>query len=408
MHGREEAGTDGGKARRGLALLAVADYRRLWMVGGLSNAMRWLELIATGLFVLDATGDALTVALVSAARAMPLLLFGPAAGAIADALNRKHLLIAGLCIATFSAALVTALALMGTLLPWHLAALGFATGLLAAAELSVRRRMVAESAGAATMSQAIAFDSITNAGTRMVGPIAGGAAYALAGVTGAYGISAVLNLVALLLSLRVNHAQPRRTLRLGGIARTIGEGVAIAQASPVVRTVLIVTTAMNCFGFSFIALMAPIGRESFDASAVGVGLLVAAEPAGAIIGAMVLSRRAVPAGLPVFLGGATLFLAILSVMPHVPFYWLALAMLIASGAGTACFATLQSSLVLEHAPAEARSRLMGLVTMCIGTGPIGMMLSGAVAAAVGAPWAVTLLAVAGAAMVGYAALRSAR
>jgi MFS family permease len=83
-------------------------------------------------------------------------------------------------------------------------------------------------------------------------------------------------------------------------------------------------------------------------------------------------------------------------------------MLIASGAGTACFATLQSALVLEHAPAEARSRLMGLVTMCIGTGPIGMMLSGAVAAAVGAPWAVTLLAVAGAAMVGYAALRSAR
>jgi MFS family permease len=408
MHGREDAGTEGGKARRGLALLAIADYRRLWMVGGLSNAMRWLELIATGLFVLDATGDALTVALVSAARALPLLLFGPAAGAIAEALDRKQLLVAGLGIATLSAGLVVILATAGALRPWHLGALGFATGLLAAAELSVRRRMVAESAGAATMSQAIAFDSITNAGTRMVGPIAGGAAYALAGVIGAYGISAVLNLAALLLALRVNHAQPRRTLNLAAVARTTAEGVAIARASPVVRTVLIVTTAMNCFGFSFIALMAPIGRESFDASAVGIGLLVAAEPAGAIIGAMALSRRAVPAGLALFLAGAGGFLAILSIMPHVPFYWLALGMLIVSGAGTACFATLQSALVLEHSPPEARSRLMGLVTMCIGTGPIGMMLSGAVAAAVGAPWAVTLLAVTGAAMVGWAALRSGR
>ncbi|WP_291296910.1 MFS transporter [Elioraea sp.] len=408
MHGREEAGAEGGKARRGLALLALADYRRLWMVGGLSNSMRWLELIATSLFVLDATGDALTVALVSAARAMPLLLFGPAAGAIAEALNRKHLLVAGLGISTLCAGLVAGLSVMGALLPWHLAAFGFATSVLAAAELSVRRRMVAESAGAATMSQAIAFDSITNAGTRTVGPIAGGAAYALAGVTGAYGISAVLNLAALLLAYRVNHVQPRRTLRLGGIAATIGEAVAIARASPIVRSVLIVTVAMNCFGFSFIALMAPIGRESFDASAIGIGLLVAAEPAGAIVGAMVLSRRAAPAGLPLFLSGATLFLALLSVMPHVPFYWLALALLLVSGAGTACFATLQSSLVLEHSPAEARSRLMGLVTMCIGTGPIGMMISGAVAAAVGAPWAVTLLALAGAAMVGYAAFRSGR
>lgn len=403
MHGWEEQ-----RSRGGLALLAVPAYRRLWMVGGLSNAMRWLELIATGLFVLDATGDALTVALVSAARAMPLLLFGPAAGAIAEALNRKHLLIAGLCIATGSAMLVAGLAVVDALLPWHLAVLGFATGLLAASELSVRRRMVAESAGAARLSQAIAFDSITNSGTRMIGPIAGGAAYALAGVTGAYGLSAVLNLVALLLALGVTYDQPRRTLRLGGIGRMIGEGVAIARASPVVRSVLLVTVAMNCFGFSFIALMAPIGRESFGASALGIGLLVAAEPAGAIMGAALLSRRTVPAGLGLFLAGAGMFLAILTVMPHAPFYWLALAMLIASGTGTAAFSTLQSSLVLEHAPAEARSRLMGLVTMCIGTGPVGMMFSGVVAAAVGAPWAVTLLALAGGAIVALAAVRAAR
>lgn len=398
------------RARAGLALLALAEYRRLWLIGSLSNAMRWLELIATGLFVFDRTGSPGLVALVSAARAMPLLLFGPAAGAVAEAVDRRLLLIIGLAITTLAAALVVMLGLAGALLPWHLAVTGFASGLLAAGELSVRRRMVAESAGGATMSQAIAFDSITNAATRMVGPVAGGAAYAAMGVLGAFAISAVLNAAALALAFGVRHAQERRTLRLGAIARTVADGVAIARGLPAVRTVLAVTVALNAFGFSYVALMAPIGRASFGASDIGIGILVAAEPFGAIIGAILLARRVAPGGLGLFLGGAAAFLALLAAMPHAPGYGIALALLVVSGLGTAAFATMQSSLVLEHAPADARSRLMGLVTMGIGTGPLGMILSGAVAAAIGAPLAVTVLAAAGGVIVlwAFAAVRAGR
>lgn len=403
MHGREERG-----ARAGPRLLALANYRRLWILGGLANAMRWLELLAAGLWVLDATGSALAVALVSAARAMPLLLFGPAAGAVAEAVDRRLLLIAGLLLTTASAAAVAALGAAGALLAWHLAAFGFASGLTAASELSVRRRMVAESAGGATMSQAIAFDSITNAGTRMAGPVAGGAAYAAGGVVGAYALSAALNAAALLLALRVRHAQARRPFSLGGILRTMLDGVAIARAIPTVRAVLLVTVVMNAFGFSFVALMAPIGREEFGASDVGIGVLVAAEPAGALAGAMLLARRTRPAGLGLFLAGAFAFLAALAAMPHVGAYAAALALLLLSGLGTAAFGTLQSSLVLEAAPAEARSRLLGLVTMGIGTGPLGMMLSGGLAAALGAPMAVTVAAAAGAAAVALIALRYGR
>jgi MFS family permease len=392
------------RARAGIALLALAEYRRLWMIGGLSNAMRWLELIATGLYVFDATGSAGLVALISAARAMPLLLFGPAAGAVAEAVDRKLLLIIGLAITTLAAALVVALAVADALLPWHVAVTGFASGLLAAGELSVRRRMVAESAGGATMSQAIAFDSITNAATRMIGPVAGGAAYAAMSTLGAFGISTLLNAVALVLAFRVRHAQERRTLRLGAIPRTVAEGVAIARGLPAVRTVLAVTVALNAFGFSYVALMAPIGRASFGASDVGIGLLVAAEPFGAIIGASLLARRTAPGGLGLFLGGAAGFLALLAAMPHVPAYAIALGLMVTSGLGTAAFATMQSSLVLEHAPAEARSRLMGLVTMGIGTGPLGMVLSGAVAAAIGATLAVTVLAAVGGVIVFWAFL----
>jgi len=268
--------------------------------------------------------------------------------------------------------------------------------------------MVAESAPGASVSQAIAFDSITNAGTRAAGPVLGGAVHALGGATGAYALSAVLNAAALVLAVGVTHAQLRRPLRPGVVAGTIREAVAIARGIPAIWSILVVTVAMNSFGFSHAALLAPVGRGSFGASDAAIGLLAAAEPTGAILGATLLSRRAVPAGIGLFLGGAAGFLVLVAVMPHAPTLAAALGLLLVSGLGSAAFATVQSALVLEAAPPEARSRLMGLVTMAIGTGPLGMMLAGALAALVGAPWAVTLLACLGGVVVAAVAIRSAR
>ena len=71
------------------ALLASNDFLRLWLVGAFANAMRWLELLATGLFAYEVTGSAFAVAVVAAARQLPQLAFGAFAGAIAEAVNRK-------------------------------------------------------------------------------------------------------------------------------------------------------------------------------------------------------------------------------------------------------------------------------------------------------------------------------
>lgn len=77
------------------ALLADRDYLRLWLVGGFANAVRWLELLAAGVFAYDQTGSGLVVAAMTAARMLPMLLIGALAGAVADTLNRRTLLLAG-------------------------------------------------------------------------------------------------------------------------------------------------------------------------------------------------------------------------------------------------------------------------------------------------------------------------
>ena len=69
-------------------------FVRLWLSGILCGALRWLELLAIGLFVLERTGSPLLVAVLTLVRMAPMLLFGIPAGALADRYDRRHLLIA--------------------------------------------------------------------------------------------------------------------------------------------------------------------------------------------------------------------------------------------------------------------------------------------------------------------------
>ena len=79
-------------------LLRLPDFLRLWLVGASANAMRWLELLASGLFTYEVTGSALAVTAVVAARQLPQLLFGAFAGAISEAVNRKLIMMLALMV----------------------------------------------------------------------------------------------------------------------------------------------------------------------------------------------------------------------------------------------------------------------------------------------------------------------
>ena len=102
------------EARRQTAvreLLASPDFLRLWLVGAFANAMRWLELLASGLFAYEVTGSALAATAVVAARQLPQLLFGAFAGAVSEAVNRKTIVLLALLL---PAAVSTVLATLAT------------------------------------------------------------------------------------------------------------------------------------------------------------------------------------------------------------------------------------------------------------------------------------------------------
>lgn len=361
-------------------LFANADFRRLWAAGGIANAVRWVDMLVSGLFTFSLTGSALAVSLVLMARALPMLAVGALAGALAEALDRRRLLLAGQAMQAVMACAIAILAAMGLLQPWHLFVNGLVGGLAWTNELATRRRMVAEAAGPEHIVQAVAFDTMTSSTTRMLGPVLGGLFYEAIGVTAAYAIVSVLYGCAFLLVVGVRHAGPGRGGTLSGLVGQVREAARIALAHPTLRMVLGVTLVMNICGFSYSGILPAFGAIAFAATPLEIGLLAAAEPCGALLTGLGLAlRRGASPGHGMMLLGAAGFLVALLLAALSPSLPMAVLLLAIGGLGTAAFASLQTGLVMTEAPPAARSRILGLITTCIGAGPIGVMLIGTAA-----------------------------
>jgi predicted MFS family arabinose efflux permease len=256
--------------------------------------------------------------------------------------------------------------------------------------------MVGEVAGPHRIVPAIALDSATNAATRMIGPLLGGLAFEWLGMKSAYSLTAPVQFAGAFAMAGLIHPQLTRPLALRRIAADIAEGLAYARTKRTILLVYGVTIVTNAFTFAYSGLMAPLGLGAFHVSPALVGLLAAGEPIGALLGGALIAlgilrmdRRLM------FAGGSAMFMVALIVMALSPPYWLALAVLILGGFGTAGFSNMQTTLMLTEAPIDMRSRLMGIVTVCIGTGPLGVLAAGALARELGPREAVLVMATLG-------------
>lgn len=373
-------------------LLRNPAFVRLWAAGIFANTTRWLEILACGLYIFAVTGSALAVALVSMLRALPMLAAGAFAGALAEAMDRKRLLGFGQILNATTSALIALSAMAGTLEIWQLAIGSLANGIVWATDMAVRRRMAGEAAGEDLVAPAMALDSMSNSMTRMLGPIFGGLAFAAVGIGGAYAIGALGYALGWLCCLGLEHRQEIRQVSLRLVPGAIAEAVDICRRNPVLRRVMLVTVLMNVFGFSYPTILPAWGEIAFDASPVMIGLLAGAEPFGSLVGAwFIATRRVTIAPATLFLAGSVLFMTLLAAAANLPTFALAWILLAIGGLGVSAFGSMQAALAIVHVAPEARSRVLGLVTTSIGTGPAGVLAIGAISDAAGPVAALTAM-----------------
>ena len=385
--GGPDAPAPGGR----FALLAERDFRRLWLVGAIVSTVRWLELLVVGVVVFDLTGSPAQVALLTILRMLPLALFGAFAGAIAEWADYKRILVVGLVVLAATSLVLAGLAASGHIEVWHIAVGAVLNGMFWLTDFPVRRTWLGELAGGPRVGAAMSMDTLTNNGTRMLGPTLGGLLLQVLGLDGTFALACGLYVAAVLM-LRPLERPRRKGDGAGGVLARVAAGLRHVRGDPTLVGLLVITVIFNLWGFPVISMIPVIGKDVLGLSAFPVGLLMGCEGAGALLGTLaivVLARAWLYRRI--YVGGLILFLASALAFAHSPLAVLSGALLFAAGLGAAGFSAMQATLVFLNSPDAVRSRVMGVLSVCIGTAPIGFVHVGLLADHLGAPMAITVL-----------------
>ena len=319
----------------------------------------------------------MVVALMLFARTVPMVALGALTGVLADRVDRRVLLVSGLALITASGAVLATLSFTGHLQLWHVAVGAFVNGCVWTMEHPVRRALISDVVDPLAMGVAISLDSSTYNGTRMVGPLAGGAVYAALGLTGAYVAGVIVYALTLALVWGLP-SSPRRSLpERGAVLSALQEGVRYVASQGTLTGVMLITVVANLFGFSYSAMVPVVGERILKLDAPGIGALMAVEGLGASLGALLLAFVIRPGAYArVFTLGAVVFLCMVLAFAHSGSPLVAMMALFCAGVGLAGFGTMQSTILLSSTTPALRSRVMGVLVVCIGAGPLGVLTVG--------------------------------
>ena len=160
--------------------------------------------------------------------------------------------------------------------------------------------------------------------------------------------------------------------------------------------IMAVTVIYNVFAWPFTSMIPVIGTDRLLLGPEGVGLLTSIDGVGAFVGCFLLALWLTPGWhARAYVGGTAAYLVGLIGFAAASTPLLAGVALLVTGLAGATFATLQATLVYLAAPIEMRSRILGVLSVCIGTGPIGFVWLGWLADLIGAPEATAITGVMG-------------
>ena len=355
---------------------------RLYSVGQLvSLTGSWMQSTAQQWLVFRMTGSPLALGVVAALSAVPITLLTIPAGIVIDRVDKRRLLV-GLELALMALALTLAtLVFLDAVTFWHVCVLAMLQGVVVAFELPTRNAFAIEMVGREDLMNAIALNSSTFNGARLLGPALAGILVATLGEGPAFlanGLSFLAVILALVAMRLPKHSRPKRNLRP---VEEIREGLSFMAKSRTILPLVVIATIPSIIGFPFTTQLPVIAVDRLGLEAGGFGLLTSALGVGALIAAASLASLGDVRRKGLLLTVARLAFAgaltIIALSRSVPLS--ALAMGLAGWGMITQLATTNTLLQLEATDA-LRGRVMAAWTWCIvGTAPIGAALIGAIA-----------------------------
>ena len=341
-----------------------ANYRLLWPANFLSFMSRWMQMFTLGWFVLVRTDSPWLVVMVGFSGTAPMLLLGLFGGYLADSFPRQRLIVLTQLACLVAAVAMTVLLANDGAVYWHAYLMALVIGGAWALDMPARRSAIHDLLGSTGVTNGLALDTVGMSASRMLGPALAGVLISTMGFAGAYASC---------------DSPLRRRSRPTD-----------AVPSPRRRS-----RSRSVKSLEQSARRRPVREKQSDASGGGYGDDYD-------------ERLALPIHAPdprrgqggaehgrIYIAGSILSLVALFVFALSSWYALSLPALIVLGFGAAGFSTMQATLIMLVAEKDMRGKALGVVTLAIGTGPLGVLSLAAMTTAVSAPFALGVNAVLG-------------
>ena len=364
------------------------NYRILFPASVLSNIGTWAQRIAQDWLVLELTGSAQLLGLVTALQFLPSLLLSLYGGVLADRFDKRTLLMLTNIGAGIGSLVMGLLVVTRVVEFWHVALLAFVVGVFSALDAPVRTSFNSELVGKSDIPSAISLNSANFNAGRLIGPAASGLLIVLFGT----GVSFIINsftYVAVVIALSMMQKEKLFIEAKPDTSAKLKQAVQYVLGQRELKLVMIAVFFATTFGLNFQIFMAVMATKEFGLGPAEFGLLGSILAVGSFTGVLV-SARLEHLRVPKFvMAGGIMFGLLLTIAAWMPNYGSFAAILPIVGGIALLTLISANSYVQTNSDPKLRGRVMGIYLLIfMGGTPIGSPLIGLFAEAVGIRWAI--------------------
>ncbi len=399
------ASTQGVLARRFqfLTVLHNPNYRTYY-IGLLTSVTGHQMLIATQAWlVYEITGSPLTLGLVGGFQAIPTIALSLFAGALADRLNPRYIIILAQSAMALLMGILATLVVTGSVEIWHIIAIAVLIGAAESFDQPARRAVWPRLIERHEYQYAVPLNSTVWSGTRIIAPAIAGFIIATAGsISGddevGAGVSfyfSFFGFLAMSLAMGFIRMRPAERARGATVLHDIGEGLLWVKRHPIFMLLLGMVLFNGFFGLSYMWLMPVFAEEYFKVDVKGYGLLMSASGIGGLAGVLTVASFGSSLNRSwILIGGAFLFgstvITFAATSAVFGLFFLGLFLVLLGGFFTSMYQVSVGTTLNLLVPDEYRGRVMGLQSITWSLAPLGSLQAGALATLVNTPFAVIL------------------
>lgn len=372
--------------------LQFRDFRWLFLGTFASFMAMNMQMITRGWLVLRLAHDSpLALSLVMLAFAAPVTFVSPVAGALADRISRRHIVILSQSGNVIMTLVMATLDLTGIIKFWHILVIGVVNGSLMAFNMPSRQALISDIVPVERLMNAISLNSSGMNLTRVAGPALAGVLIIYLNTSGVFYLIAGVYLFSALSMAMIQTKGTSTAHERKAMTSEIREGLSYAVGDPTLLGLVIMLFMPVLFGFSYFALLPAWAREALDVQSDGLGLLMMVMGMGSFLGTMILasmhnfSKR----GALLLINSAAWGVA-LALFSQTTSFGIAIPFLLIIGLLSAVFMSLSMTLMQIYSIPEMRGRIMSISMMTFGAMPLSAVPFGAVAERIGTPNALGL------------------